>query len=405
MRALGKPLWCSVRLLGGPPGPAEAGHYSYEHCSYERVRPKALSLLVLVVLLAPGILAQVPEANWTQFRGNAQLTGVASVAPPAALTLRWTYEAGDALDSSPAIADGSVYVGSANGDLLALDLATGTLRWKYATGLSIGESSPAVGGGAVFFGDLAGTVHAVNVRDGSRLWTFKTNGEIKSSPTLAGGLVLIGSYDTHLYAIEAATGKLRWKLQTNGPVHATPAVRNGVVYITGCDENFRAVRVADGRTIFQTPTGAYTGASPVLDGERAYFGTFNYEVLAVDLSARKIVWRYSNPGREFPFYSSAAVIDGRVILGGRDKLVHALDGRSGRAVWTFTTRARIDSSPAIAGGRVYVGSSDGHLYVLDAATGQQQWEFDAGAPITSSPAVAAGRVVVGSQDGRLYCFG
>jgi outer membrane protein assembly factor BamB len=228
---------------------------------------------------------------------------------------------------------------------------------------------------------------------------------VKSSPVLANDLLLVGSYDTHLYALDSRTGKLRWKLQTNGPVHATPAVYNGVVYITGCDENFRAVRLTDGATLFKIPTGAYTGASPAIDGERAYFGTFNYEVLGVSLRAKRIVWRYNNPGHEFPFYSSAAVIDGRVIVGGRDKSVHAIDAATGKAVWTFTTRARVDSSPAIAAGRVYVGSSDGHLYGLDAKSGLKQWEFDAGAAITSSPAIAAGRLVIGAQDGRIYCFG
>jgi outer membrane protein assembly factor BamB len=85
--------------------------------------------------------------------------------------------------------------------------------------------------------------------------------------------------------------------------------------------------------------------------------------------------------------------------------VHAIDAKSGKAVWTFATRARVDSSPVAAGGRIYVGSSDGRLYVLDAATGQKHWEFDAGAGITSSPAIAAGRVVIAAQDGRIYCFG
>jgi outer membrane protein assembly factor BamB len=359
----------------------------------------------LIVVSAVPALAQTPTGNWSQFRGTPQLLGVAADAPPAALTLRWTHQGADGVDSSPAIADGSVYAASGNGDLLAIDLASGKLRWKYATGGMIGESSPAVGGGAAFIGDLGGVVHAVNVRDGTRLWTFKTGSEIKSSPTLVGGVVLIGSYDTHLYALDARTGKLRWKLQTDGPVHATPAVLNGTVYVTGCDENFRAVRVADGQVLFKIPTGAYTGASPVIDGERAYFGTFNYEVLAVDLRARKIVWRYSNPERSFPFYSSAALVDGRVILGGRDKSVHAIDAKSGKAAWAFATRARVDSSPVVAAGRVYVGSSDGRLYVLDAATGAKQWEFDAGAGITASPAVAAGRVVIAAQDGRIYCFG
>ena len=55
-------------------------------------------------------------------------------------------------------------------------------------------------------------------------------------------------------------------------------------------------------------SGAYTGASPaILDG-RAYYGTYENEVLAVDLKARKIVWSYRHPERNFPFYSSAALV-------------------------------------------------------------------------------------------------
>jgi outer membrane protein assembly factor BamB len=372
------------------------------------MRVASSAFVQLAVALSFPLLAQTtaaPDTDWNQFRGSAQLAGVSSAAVPAQPALRWSYETADGLDSSPAIAGGNVYVATANGDLLALDLASGKLKWKYSTGGAIGESSPAVAGGAVYVGDLGGMVHAVSVKDGSRLWTFKTDGEIKSSPTVAGDVVLIGSYDTHLYAIDSRSGKLRWKFQTNGPVHATASVREGVVYITGCDENFRALRLTTGELLFTVPTGAYTGASPLIDGTRAYFGTFNYEVLGVDLKTRKVAWRYRNPGREFPFYSSAALVDGRVIVGGRDKVVHAINASTGKAAWTFSTRARVDSSPAIAGGRVWIGSNDGHLYTLDVKTGQKQWEFDAGAPVTTSPAVAGGHVVVGAQDGRIYCFG
>src|SRR5262249_2719727 len=157
------------------------------------------------------------------------------------------------------------------------------------------------------------------VADGSRRWTFKTGGEVKSSPTLAGDLLLIGSYDTNLYALERGTGKVRWKVKTDGPVHATPAVHGDVVYITGCDERLRGLRLSTGAALFTIPTGAYTGASPLVSGDWAYFGTFNYEVLGVDLKSKKIAWRYRNPDREFPFYSSAVLVDGLVIVGGRDK--------------------------------------------------------------------------------------
>ena len=159
------------------------------------------------------------------------------------------------------------------------------------------------------------------------------------------------------------------------------------------------------KKIAEIESGAYTGASPVLAGDRAYFGTFNNEVLALDLRRRSVVWRYSQPDARFPYYSSAALDGGRVILGGRDKVVHAIDTATGKAAWTFATRARVDSSPVVAGGRVYIGSSDGRLYVLDSASGRKLWEFDTGAGLTTSPAVALGRLVIGAQDGTLYVFG
>ena len=128
-------------------------------------------------------------------------------------------------------------------------------------------------------------------------------------------------------------------------------------------------------------------------------------MLSVNLQSRQLVWRYENKQRQFPFYSSAALADGKVVLGGRDKLVHCLDAKTGKALWTFTTRARVDSSPAVAGGRVYIGSNDGRFYVLQLATGAKIWEFEAGAALSASPAIADGKVVIGAQDGRLYCFG
>jgi outer membrane protein assembly factor BamB len=188
-------------------------------------------------------------------------------------------------------------------------------------------------------------------------------------------------------------------------VHATAAVDSGLAYVAGCDALLRAIRVADGRQAYSISSDGYTGASPALEGGRACYGTFEDEVLGVDLGARKIAWRYQHEQRRFPFYSSAALGDGKAVLGGRDRHVHALDLATGKAAWTFATRARVDSSPAIAGGRVFVGSGDGRLYALDLKTGVLVESFEAGAGITASPAIAAGFLVVGAVDGQLYCFG
>jgi outer membrane protein assembly factor BamB len=196
-----------------------------------------------------------------------------------------------------------------------------------------------------------------------------------------------------------------WRFKTGAQVHATAAVADGVAYITGCDEVLHAVRLTDGREVYQVRSGAYTGASAALMQGNAFYGTFNNEVLGVNLVARAVGWRYQNPERQFPFYSSAGAVDGRVVVGGRDKVVHSVEAASGRRLWTFTTQARVDSSPALAAGRVFIGSNDGRLYVLDFFSGDKVQEFNLGAPVTASPAVASGRVVVGTNDGRLYCFG
>ena len=251
-------------------------------------------------------------------------------------------------------------------------------------------------------------MHAVDAATGKAAWTFKTGGEVKSSPVVAGDRVLIGSYDTNLYALGAKDGKVLWKAQTEGYVHATPAVVDGVAYVTGCDEILRGDprqrRQGGASTSRPAPTPARHRL--ILDG-RAYYGTYENEVLAVDLKTHKIVWRYKHPDRNFPFYSSAA------LSGARDRSSAAatswctrIDRQTGKAAWTFTTRARVDSSPVVAGGRVYVGSNDGKLYVLDAATRQERVRVRGRRrrcpPRRRSP---SGRLVIGSQDGKLFCLG
>jgi eukaryotic-like serine/threonine-protein kinase len=366
---------------------------------------RLLKILLTVFCLAVSVAAQdTPAANWSQFRGNHSLTGVSQSNVSTSLKQLWTYEAGDSIESSAAIVGGTVFVGSQKGELTALNLENGSVYWKYSTGSPIGESSPAYSGGVVYVGDLGGVLHAVNASDGKPLWTFKAGNEIKSSPVVIGDRVLIGSYDEHLYCLSTRNGSVLWKFKTNGPVHATPSISGGMAFIAGCDAVFRAIRISDGKEVFNVSSGSYTGASPALRSGSAFYGTYDNEVLGVSLERREVVWRYQHPTRKFPYFSSAAVTNTRVVLGGRDKLVHGLS-LAGKGVWTFTTRARVESSPAVSGGRVFVGSNDGRFYVLSLSNGAKLWEFNAGAPLSASPAIANGRIVIGSQDGRLYCFG
>jgi outer membrane protein assembly factor BamB len=124
----------------------------------------------------------------------------------------------------------------------------------------------------------------------------------------------------------------------------------------------------------------------------------------VDWKKREILWRYKHPETDFAYFSSPVVAKGKVVIGGRDKRVHAIDAEKGTLLWDFVTGGRVDSSPALAGDVIYVGSYDGKLYALNLADGKMLWQFTAGGQIVASPAIVGNRLLIGSRDGVMYCL-
>jgi len=197
-------------------------------------------------------------------------------------------------------------------------------------------------------------------------------------------------------------------VETASYIYGTAAVaqvgEKQVVLVAGCDGVLRGIDPGAGTEVLTVEIEAYVGGSTAVGSRLAYVGTFENQVLGIDLTAGKVAWVYENPERHFPFYSSAALAPDRVVIGGRDKLVHALDPATGRAVWTYAAGSRVDSSPVIAGASVYFGTIGGDLVGLDLSSGKKVWEFATGSSVTASPAVAGGRLVIGTLDGMLYCF-
>jgi len=101
------------------------------------------------------------------------------------ITKRWSFRTGDYVFSSPAVANGVVYVGSDDRTVYALDAATGAKRWSFRTGESV-DSSPAVANGVVYVGSDDGTVYALDAATGAKRWSFRTGG-FDSSPAVALG--------------------------------------------------------------------------------------------------------------------------------------------------------------------------------------------------------------------------
>jgi uncharacterized repeat protein (TIGR01451 family) len=98
--------------------------------------------------------------------------------------------------SSPAEVNGVVYIGSADGNVYALNASTGAQLWTYATGSAV-SPSPAVANGVVYIDNDNGNLYALNASTGAKLWSFVvTRGRPEiSSPTIVDGVLYIRAGD------------------------------------------------------------------------------------------------------------------------------------------------------------------------------------------------------------------
>jgi outer membrane protein assembly factor BamB len=224
---------------------------------------------------------------------------------PKVCTPLWTATTGNWVLSSPAVANGIVYVtsndvhnGAEVGDLYAFDAAgvsncSGSPKvcaplW-VAPGSGQMDASPSVAGGAVFIGETVGGVsngqgfEAFDAASGGLLWTNPAPGFAISSPAVAGGVVYVGGRDGNLHALDAATGFSLWTAPGLSWTVSSPAVAGGVVYIAGCLDGLCAFDAAgvsncSGSPKVCAPLWAETPATgeQFLDSSPAVAGGFVY---------------------------------------------------------------------------------------------------------------------------------
>lgn len=143
------------------------------------------------------------------------------------------------LYSSPVSNGISIFLGSKDGSLYAINRLTGEKEWNYQTG-GIIRSSPAISAHMLFVGSEDGYLYAVNT-SGEEIWKFNTGGGVNSSPCLSNGVVYVGSDDHKLYAIEATSGIQRWSYDMESSIYSSPAVGSGVVYVGSEKGKFAAI--------------------------------------------------------------------------------------------------------------------------------------------------------------------
>lgn len=112
---------------------------------------------------------------------------------------RWEFRTGP-LGASPAVTNETVYAGSLDQKLYALNLNNGELRWLFPADGSI-RTAPVVTSDTVYFGTDNGTVFAVNTENGQPRWRFNANGSVRGDPVLANGTLYVGTDNGELHAL------------------------------------------------------------------------------------------------------------------------------------------------------------------------------------------------------------
>ena len=431
--------------------------------------------MVLAIVMVMG--ASIPGFGQSAtFRGDLRHSGVYAGTGVAKLNgVKWSFHTGAAVISSPAVAGGAVYFGSADHNLYAVDASAGTLKWKFPTQARV-SSSPAVADGLVYFGSYDGNFYAVDAGSGKEKWHFQTGGERRyaakhlhgslpvaetmpdpfdvylSSPAVSGGTVYFGSSDQNVYALDAQSGKMKWKFATGDVVHASPAIVDGVVFIGSWDSYFYALDAATGEQKWRFKTGddpdthnqvGIQSSAAVADG-MVYFGCRDSQLYALDVRTGEKKWVIDNKGSWV--VGSPAVQAGRLYFATSDSgLLHAVEAKTGAVLFSLSSKKwPMFSSPAIAGSTLIIGTNAGKLMALDLGAQKIAWEFEterskkngpqytnadgtpkyeaaffgdfyddmvAGndrmssvGPILSSPVVDGDVIYVGSSDGNVYAL-
>jgi outer membrane protein assembly factor BamB len=292
----------------------------------------------------------------------------------------WAHSVGSLLEFPPVMYGDRIFQLADDGILTATDKHNGHPVWSRQLG-ELSAASPAVNAKTVYVPVLAsghggspGRIWALNTANGKTRWWRDLPAPSESSPMLDGDKLFFGSQNGTVYALNARDGNVLWTYHAAGAVKASPTLSDGVLY----------------------------------------FGDYSGQVQAVSEQTGRRLWVSGSEGALLgsgTFYSTPAVVYGRVFLGNTDGRIYAYDALSGKLDWARQTGAYVYASPAVTdapglGPTIYLGSYDGNFYALNARSGRISWEFNAGGRISGS-ATIIGRTVYFADlgDRRTYGLG
>ena len=326
----------------------------------------------------------------------------------------------------------TVFIGSTDGNLYALEALSGKLKWKFtASGIIV--SSPTVMGNLVIFGSADRTLYAVNAITGLLEWKFYTGSEptggvIQQTPAAGNSMVYFSCENGKLYAIDTTVQILngikypnqKWQSvygNSPGVSNSSPAIANGVVYVGASDNTCYAYDAQTGTQKWKYALNeASNRSNPVVANNAVYVFTQNSTVYALQAATGVLIWQKNtdNGYGTGAYFSSPTVANSTLYvasthIGASTNQVCAMDITNGSIKWFSDPPPQaagiIVGGLAVYNGLLYGGSDNGYLYAWDAATGKLQWAYNTtGTHIYNSPTVANDIVYIADENSTVHAI-
>ncbi len=344
------------------------------------------------------------DRDWPLPRGDAQSTGSTAESLADDLRVKWQFTADEAIETTPVVVGGRVFISDVMGKIYALNQQDGKEIWRlnYDTGFL---ASPAVHDGLLVIGDIEGNLYGIDAAKGTERWKQTTEGEINGAAAFHKSNVLVTSQDGRLYCFSALDGAPVWTYQTDDQIRCSPTIAGDRTFLGGCDGQLHIVDLDTGKAAGDPlPLGGPTGSTPAVLGDRAFLPIMDGVILAFDWKQRKEIWQHEDGERPQEYRGSAAVLHDSVVVSSQYRQVDSLSAETGKLIWRHTLKRRADASPVIAGNDVWIAGTDGRLIRLSLADGSERWNFEIRGAFLAAPAIASGHLFIADDEGVVRCF-
>ncbi len=234
-----------------------------------------------------------------------------------------------AFDTPPAAPPGfdatTAYVPLKGGQLVAVDLDRGTVRWRLDVATAF---TPATGDGLVFTVSEQ-TIEARDATTGASRWRAPLPGGAAAPLYWDTGWLLASTTAGDLAAFRATDGTLVWRRQLGAPLISAPGPALDRLFLPLADNRLVAVLLVNGETVWELKLTAPVTALLALD-DQLVFGTAAKDLISVNLKRGRERWTWRLGG---DMAGVPAADDKRIYVASRDNIVRALDRKSGNLRW------------------------------------------------------------------------